>query len=802
MTTYMPKCPSHIVVIIPTYNNAGTVVDVVERTLQVAHHVMVVVDGSTDDTLVRLESLRHRITIVGLPKNGGKGAALKAGFDKAIELGFEYALTLDADGQHYPEEIPVLVEQLMLHPGSLIVGSRDLREVDIAGKAMFANRFSNFWYCVQTGIRLPDTQTGMRIYPLAKLGHYHWLTSRYESELELLVFSAWRNVPIYPVPIRVFYPPRAERVSHFHPVYDFTRISILNSLLCVLSIVYGYPSRWWRTLYEEVRFFYAATRCRIGHGEIMNRVSRWTKFVMRGPALNPVHYHGEDRGRERPVMYICNHTSMYDVMAILASNSKTMIITQEWVQHNPFFGKVVVQAGFLPITEGLDVLLPKLRSKVEQGYSLLIFPEGTRSKTGDIGRFHRGAFYIAEQLELPIVPILIRGTYEVLGKREFRLGRSPIHITYLPIVERWDSRFGVGYREQAKRYEGYYRALLRTYASTVVIGGGVGGLFTGALLAESGICVMVLEQNHTVGGGMANIHADGREWSTGMHVVSGLGADGPVTRILNRLGIYPSVVPVEPPVVHGEGGDPMAILYGGDDSLEVARIIKASFAKGAYRFAGSAAPLAEALADYITMHGGRVITRAEVTRIIVHDKHVNAVVTADGSTYMADNYVSTINPKMLTQLTTSPVFRPATLKRLLETPDSIRCQKVCFALKPLKFMYLPENHYLMPEDILVLTPSALDQCEYADRLEVIIPIRNNKYTINQLIGRLAEIWPDLPQKIISSFDTERVMYGISEPVGAVTTATDNLYLTGQNCFVHGFMGTVETAVLTVNKITE
>lgn len=100
------------------------------------------------------------------------------------------------------------------------------------GTNTFANKFSNFWFAVQTGIRLPDTQTGMRIYPLQRLHGLSLLTSRYEAELELLVFAAWSNEKIIPVPVRVYYPSAEERISHFRPAYDFTRISILNTFLC------------------------------------------------------------------------------------------------------------------------------------------------------------------------------------------------------------------------------------------------------------------------------------------------------------------------------------------------------------------------------------------------------------------------------------------------------------------------------------------------------------------------------------------------------------------------------------------
>ena len=190
------------------------------------------------------------VTVVDYGANRGKGYALKAGFRKAQELGFDYAITIDADGQHFASDIPCFAEALLRHPGSLIVGSRNLSEENMPSANTFANKFSNFWFRLQTGIKLPDTQTGYRLYPLKKMGKLWWLTSRYEAELEALVYAAWQGISIVPIDVKVYYPPVGQRVSHFRPVYDFVRISLLNTLLCLLAVVYGYPSKFIRALYD------------------------------------------------------------------------------------------------------------------------------------------------------------------------------------------------------------------------------------------------------------------------------------------------------------------------------------------------------------------------------------------------------------------------------------------------------------------------------------------------------------------------------------------------------------------------
>lgn len=227
--------------VLPTYNNGGTLRDVVERVLAYCDDVIVVNDGCTDNSSEILASFGGRITVVDYGKNRGKGYALKQGFKKAKALGFDYALTIDTDGQHFPEDIPVFVKALEQHPEALIVGSRNLNQENMPGGNTFANKFSNFWFKVQTGINLPDTQTGYRLYPLQHIPRI--FTSRYEAELALLVFSAWRGIDLIPVKINVFYPKGEERVTHFRPFWDFFRISLLNTALCIGAIFYGLPSR-------------------------------------------------------------------------------------------------------------------------------------------------------------------------------------------------------------------------------------------------------------------------------------------------------------------------------------------------------------------------------------------------------------------------------------------------------------------------------------------------------------------------------------------------------------------------------
>ena len=235
-------------VIIPTYNNAGTILQVVQSVMAYCNQLIVVDDGCTDGTSDILNTLPQSVTVVSYHPNKGKGHALVAGFKKAMDMGFSHAITIDADGQHFADDIPLLIIETEKSPSSIIVGCRNLTEENMPRQNTFANRFSNFWFRLQTGVNLSDTQSGYRLYPLASLRGLSLITSRYEAELELLVFASWAGVQIKSVPVKVYYPPAEERVSHFRPIYDFVRISILNTILCVAALFYGYPRRLARSM--------------------------------------------------------------------------------------------------------------------------------------------------------------------------------------------------------------------------------------------------------------------------------------------------------------------------------------------------------------------------------------------------------------------------------------------------------------------------------------------------------------------------------------------------------------------------
>ena len=234
-------------ILVPTYNNAKTLKTVIDDLLRFTHQIIVVNDGSTDDTLAILATY-NQITVVSYAQNKGKGYALKCGFAQARALTYRCVITIDSDGQHRTSDLYKFLEEEQRYPNTLIIGSRLMEQANKSAQSSFANKFSNFWFRVQTLQNVPDTQSGFRLYPLESMGNMHLITNRYECELEVLVRAAWKGIVIRSISIDAYYPPIEERVSHFRPFQDFTRISVLNTIVCLVALIYGYPRLLWNKL--------------------------------------------------------------------------------------------------------------------------------------------------------------------------------------------------------------------------------------------------------------------------------------------------------------------------------------------------------------------------------------------------------------------------------------------------------------------------------------------------------------------------------------------------------------------------
>lgn len=233
----------HFCVIVPSYNNQKTLKKVLDSILDFTTNIIIVNDGSTDSTSEILKSY-SQLTQIHHPKNLGKGRALRNGFRKALELEFEYAITIDSDGQHFAADIPIFIEEIQKEPNALLIGSRNMTQENVPKKSSFGNKFSNFWFKFETGIKLDDTQSGFRLYPLRLLPK-RFYTNKFEFEIEVIVRAAWKGIVVKNIPIQVLYDP-TERVSHFRPFQDFTRISILNTVLVTNALLYIKPRDFFR----------------------------------------------------------------------------------------------------------------------------------------------------------------------------------------------------------------------------------------------------------------------------------------------------------------------------------------------------------------------------------------------------------------------------------------------------------------------------------------------------------------------------------------------------------------------------
>jgi glycosyltransferase involved in cell wall biosynthesis len=242
-------------VLIPTYNNERTLSRVINGVLKYTNNIIIINDGATDSTQELLK-IYSDLEQIHFPINKGKGVALREGFKKAYQLGYSYAITIDSDGQHYPEDLEVFISEIENTPDSLLIGDRNMTQKGIPKKSSFGNKFSNFWYKFETGVKLTDTQSGYRLYPLKDLANLRYFTNKFEFEIEVIVRASWKGITVKNVPIQVLYD-ESERVSHFRPFKDFTRISVLNTVLVIIALVYIKPRDFLRKLKKKgfKRFF-------------------------------------------------------------------------------------------------------------------------------------------------------------------------------------------------------------------------------------------------------------------------------------------------------------------------------------------------------------------------------------------------------------------------------------------------------------------------------------------------------------------------------------------------------------------
>ena len=212
-------------ILIPVYNHGRTVAQVVRQTLELKLPVVVVDDGSTDQTAAQLNTLRD-IRIVRHPRNRGKGAAILSGLNMLLHRA-DWVITIDADGQHDPREAARMMDRIKAlapdHKKPILLGNRMGMEADhVPWASRFGRQFSNFWVMCACGRYLEDSQSGFRAYPLPETLYLDVKTRRFQFEIEVVVKASWAGIPVSEVPVGVHYA-KERRISHYRPVIDFLR---------------------------------------------------------------------------------------------------------------------------------------------------------------------------------------------------------------------------------------------------------------------------------------------------------------------------------------------------------------------------------------------------------------------------------------------------------------------------------------------------------------------------------------------------------------------------------------------------
>jgi glycosyltransferase involved in cell wall biosynthesis len=209
-------------IVIPAYNHGRQLRELLPKSLRYGFPVFVVDDGSIDSTPEILSSFSH-VTVIRHEKNQGKGASLLTGFASALDVA-DYAITIDADGQHNPDDISSLVQAVKEGERPLVLGKRKgMEHANVPWTSRWGRQFSNFWVWASCGQWLSDSQSGFRLYPLPETMTLGAKSRRFQFEVEILVRAAWSGIPILEVPVEVVYDPAEDRISHFRPWLDFWR---------------------------------------------------------------------------------------------------------------------------------------------------------------------------------------------------------------------------------------------------------------------------------------------------------------------------------------------------------------------------------------------------------------------------------------------------------------------------------------------------------------------------------------------------------------------------------------------------
>lgn len=245
-----------------------------------------------------------------------------------------------------------------------------------------------------------------------------------------------------------------------------TALNLLGSIIALLVFSLG-------SLFNTIAGFFLiiltggkSKRMRLWFHQLLVFTSRIMIYIMFNVKKN---VSGLDKKKfEKPAVIISNHQSHIDIMLMLMLHPKMILLTNDWVQRNFFYGFIVKMADFYPILDHLHVHVDLLKKKTDEGYSIMVFPEGTRSATGRVGRFHKGAFYLAEQLNLDILPIILHGPGDCITKGEPFLKSGRIDVKVGDRIGIDDSYFGKGYVDRSKKFRVWYQEQLEVMTKEIV----------------------------------------------------------------------------------------------------------------------------------------------------------------------------------------------------------------------------------------------------------------------------------------------------------------------------------------------
>ena len=231
--------PVKPIVIAPTFNNAGTLVDILSRIASLGLPIIIVNDGSSDETAALLQRWARshpQSQVIAHSRNRGKATALRTGFAAARKAGFTHAVTIDTDGQHEPECIPRLLKLSREMPDAYVIGVRDMRQPGYPRKSRVGRRVSNLLIRLECGLRVADSQCGLRVYPLELVRMVPCHANRYGYETEMITRAAWSGCRVVETSIKSRYLPIERRVSHFQPWRDSFRGAAMHMRLLLRTI--------------------------------------------------------------------------------------------------------------------------------------------------------------------------------------------------------------------------------------------------------------------------------------------------------------------------------------------------------------------------------------------------------------------------------------------------------------------------------------------------------------------------------------------------------------------------------------